>query len=198
MEIFINGFISSLAQIMAIGMQGAWVLECGLKKQNIRKVVILCIICDVFLITFGIFGLGKFLEQYPLITQIFRFSAVIFLVCYSVNSFKKAISKNPYKILDIKNNGNKAVILKTLAVSLLNPHAWIDTSLIIGGLSLEYLHIEKYIFFLGCIFASAFWFILLGYSSGMCIKLFTKELTWRSFDFIIGISMLFIAYKLIY
>jgi L-lysine exporter family protein LysE/ArgO len=49
----------------------------------------------------------------------------------------------------------------TLALALLNPHALLDTFVVIGSVSTAYVGAEKQAFALGCIFIDALWFTAL-------------------------------------
>jgi len=79
----------------------------------------------------------------------------------------------------------------------LNPHTYLDTVLLIGGIGANVESEFKIIFLLGAVLASATWFILLGFGARVLIPIFKKPITWKILDISIGIFMLFIAYELI-
>ncbi|WP_294964776.1 LysE family transporter [Sulfurimonas sp.] len=92
----------------------------------------------------------------------------------------------------------KKTISLLLVFTLLNPHTYLDTVLLIGGIGANYLTMtDKLIFLLGCISGSSLWFILLGYGSRVLIPFFKKNITWRILDTIIAIVMFLIAYSLL-
>jgi L-lysine exporter family protein LysE/ArgO len=55
-------------------------------------------------------------------------------------------------------------MLTTLAITLLNPHVYLDTLVIIGGIGGTLGRKEKYWFLLGSVIASSVWFIGLDYA----------------------------------
>ena len=55
MEILLLGFITGLSLILAIGAQNIFVIEQGLKKNNIFIICLLCSLFDALLIGLGIF-----------------------------------------------------------------------------------------------------------------------------------------------
>ena len=56
MSIALNGFITGLSLIIAIGPQNALLLRQGLKRVAVTHVIAVCLISDVFLIVGGTLG----------------------------------------------------------------------------------------------------------------------------------------------
>ncbi len=79
----------------------------------------------------------------------------------------------------------------------LNPHTYLDTVLLIGGIGANIEANLKVLFLLGAVLASATWFTLLGFGARVLIPLFKKPITWKILDISIGIIMLIIAYSLL-
>jgi len=160
---------------------------------------LICIFLDITLISLGVLGIGYLVQQNQFLIKIIAIIGVIFLFTYALLSLKSAY-KGEYLELDDKNNtkNKKEVILLLFVFSLLNPHTYLDTILLIGGIGASYITFhEKILFLLGCFSASTSWFILLGYGSRVLIPLFKKTITWRILDLFIAIVMLIIAYSLI-
>ena len=59
---FLRGFATSAALIIAIGAQNAFVLRCGLKREHVLAVVLVCALSDALLITLGVAGLGTLVQ----------------------------------------------------------------------------------------------------------------------------------------
>lgn len=199
-EFISKGVLVSASLILAIGSQNAFVLKQGLLKEHIFYVCFLCFICDVILMSIGVFGLGDSIQSSPLLTNIFAIAGICFLLFYGINSFI-----NSYKGMNCLTITNQAaynsqqltkVIATTLAVSLLNPHVYLDTVIIIGSFSATMNTGEKSFFLIGALIASFIWFFSLGYGSRLLIPLFKRNTTWQVFDFIVGIIMLWIAFNL--
>jgi L-lysine exporter family protein LysE/ArgO len=87
--------------------------------------------------------------------------------------------------------------MATLAVTLLNPHVYLDTVVVVGGVAGTFTSDEKGFFLIGALLASFVWFFSLGYGARLLAPLFKKPSTWRIFDFIIGCVMFFISIGLI-
>jgi len=198
LEIFLKGFIVTFSMIVAIGAQNAYVLKLGLLKQYVGIVVFLCILFDILLISSGVLGLGYFIEGNQLLINSIAIFGIVFLVSYAFISFKSACTNESLEV-DNQNNQNslKKVITTLLMLTFLNPHVYLDTILLIGGIGANIAQEMKIYFLLGSISGSAIWFMLLGYGARFLIPLFKKAITWKILDISIGIIMLVIAYSLI-
>lgn len=62
MTAFFSGLMITAGLIVAIGAQNAFVLKQGLIKHNITAIVLTCWLCDVLLISAGVFGIGALLS----------------------------------------------------------------------------------------------------------------------------------------
>ena len=198
LDIYLKGFIVTFSLIVAIGAQNAYVLKLGLLKQYVLLAVFLCILFDTILITAGVYGLGFFVQGNQLLINIIAIIGIVFLTFYSFLSFKSAF-KNESLEIDGKTKTNplKQVIGMLLVFTFLNPHTYLDTVLLIGGIGANIQNDLKIYFLLGAVSASASWFILLGFGARLLIPLFKKPITWKILDILIGIIMLIIAYTLI-
>lgn len=198
LDIYLKGFIVTFSLIVAIGAQNAYVLKLGLLKQYVLLAVFLCILFDTILITAGVYGLGFFVQGNQLLINIIAIVGIVFLTFYSFLSFKSAF-KNESLEIDGKTKTNplKQVIGMLLVFTFLNPHTYLDTVLLIGGIGANIQNDLKIYFLLGAVSASASWFILLGFGARLLIPLFKKAITWKILDISIGFIMLIIAYSLI-
>ena len=194
---YLKGFIVTISLIVAIGAQNAYILKLGLLKQHVLKAVLICIFFDGLLITLGVYGLGFFIKDNQLLINSIAIFGIIFLVSYAFICFKSALKNNSLKIdNEIKTNPVKEVITLLLVFTLLNPHTYLDTVLLIGGIGANIDDSLKPFFVIGAISGSSIWFITLGFGSRVLIPLFKKPITWKILDISIGILMLFIAYSL--
>lgn len=197
-EIFLKGFIVTISLIVAIGAQNAYILKLGLLRQYVLPAIIICILSDFLLITLGVLGLGFFIKGNQLLINSIAIFGIIFLIFYAILSFKSALKNESMKIDDkIKTNPLKKVVGMVLVFTYLNPHTYLDTVLLIGGIGANIEDNLKIFFLLGAVSASATWFTLLGFGARALIPLFKKPITWKILDISIGFLMLFIAYSLI-
>lgn len=198
LEIFLKGFIVTISLIVAIGAQNAYVLKLGLLRQHVLVAITICILSDFLLITLGVLGLGFFIKGNQLLINSIAIFGIIFLTFYAILSFKSALKNESIKIDDnVKTNPLKKVISMMLIFTYLNPHTYLDTVLLIGGIGANIEDSLKLFFLLGAVCASATWFILLGFGARALIPLFKKAITWKILDISIGFLMLYIAYTLI-
>jgi L-lysine exporter family protein LysE/ArgO len=199
LSIIITGFTSSIVQIIAIGAQNTFILKCGLTRSHIFLACLVCVVCDIMLITLSIFGVAQILSSNVAIMRSLQIGGVLFLSYLGAKSLIDAF-RGDKKFDSIKGStiSRKKAFITALCVSLLNPHALVDTIVIIGSISSQYIEIsEKIYFYIGSIFSSIIWFFLLGYASKALIPLFQKPICWKILDTIIGITMFILAYQLL-
>ena len=198
LDIYIKGFVVTISLIMAIGAQNAYVLKLGLLKQYVLLAVLMCIFFDFLLIAAGIFGLGYFIQGNQILINSIAVFGIVFLIIYAMLSFKSAFKNESLQIDgNAKTNPLKEVITLILVFTFLNPHTYLDTVLLIGGIGANIQNEFKIYFLLGAVSASAIWFFSLGFGARFLIPVFKKPITWKILDISIGIFMLFIAYSLI-
>lgn len=198
MATFVAGFFLSLSLILAIGSQNAFILKQGIKKQHVLLVCAICSISDAILISLGVAGFGVIVNEYPAIEIYARYGGALFLLVYSVLSFKSAFSQshalNPEA--EVQNS-----ILKTVAVCLaftwLNPHVYLDTMVLLGSISTQYDG-KQLQFALGAILASFTFFFSLGYGARLLAPVFQKPKAWQVLEFVVGLTMLVIALTLVF
>jgi len=198
LDIYLKGFIVTFSLIVAIGAQNAYILKLGLLRQYVGLAVTLCILFDTLLISAGVLGLGFFVKGNQILINSIAIIGIVFLCFYSFISFKSAFKNESIQIDDkVKTNPLGKVITMLLVFTFLNPHTYLDTVLLIGGIGANLSDDLKLYFLLGAITGSSIWFISLGYGARFLIPLFKKPITWKVLDISIGIIMLIIAYSLI-
>ena len=198
LDIYLKGFIVTIALIMAIGAQNAYILKLGLLKQYVLLAVLMCITFDFILISAGVFGLGYFIQGNQLLINSIAIFGIVFLIFYAALSFKSAFKNESLQVDgNVKTNPLKQVLSLILVFTFLNPHTYLDTILLIGGIGANIENEFKIYFLLGAVSASSVWFFSLGFGARFLIPLFKKQITWKILDISIGFLMLFIAYSLI-
>lgn len=196
---FCEGFGSGAGLIIAIGAQNAFVLKQGILRRHLFITAAICSLIDILLITAGVLGLGAMITGIPVLMIAVTIGGSIFLIVYGIRSFLTAWKP---KVLDdgveTKNPVTlKATILTLLAFSLLNPHVYLDTVILLGSIGARHPVSQRISFITGASTASVLWFFGLAYGSAVLTPLFRKKLTWRILNLLIGCVMLLIAVKLI-
>lgn len=200
-SLILQGMLVSGSLIMAIGSQNAFVLKQGLLRENIFVVCFICFICDFFLMSFGVFGIGKAINSNTTLSIILALCGAIFLLYYGFTSFISSFRATNHIALDISKEREKTpvgrTILATLAITLLNPHVYLDTVVIVGGVAGTLDFTNKFYFLIGALVASFSWFFVLGFGARLLTPIFVNPKSWRVLEFIIGCIMWYIAYTLI-
>ena len=88
-------------------------------------------------------------------------------------------------------------LVSILAVTLLNPHVYLDTIVFIGGIGAQYGEDDRLSFTLGAVSASWVWFVTLGYGARLLGPTFENPKAWTVLDIGIGILMWSIALTLL-
>ena len=197
LEVYLEGMLLSAGLIIAIGAQNAYVLKQGIQNNHVFVVATVCFLCDFILMSLGILGVGTFVAKNQLLQLLLAGGGMLYILWFALQSFLSI--RHPQR-LELKNTESagtiKMVIVGALAITLLNPHVYLDTVVIIGGIAgtLETEH--KPIFLMGVLTSSAIWFYGLAYGARKLAPLFRKPITWQVLNFLIGSMMLFIAYQL--
>ncbi|MEM8833678.1 MAG: LysE/ArgO family amino acid transporter [Pseudomonadota bacterium] len=199
--IFLKGMVLGASLIIAIGLQNAFILRQGIKNHHIFAACVTAITVNVFLIGVGVLGFGYLIEQHPSLIDWITWGGAAFLFVYGLKSFISALKPQDMSNENakgmIKEGSAKEVVLIILGISVLNPHVYLDTVILIGGLSASYGEIGKYYFGAGAMLASCLWFFALGYGARMLSPLFERPRAWQVLDILIGITMWAIAVSLL-
>ncbi|MGF1776101.1 LysE/ArgO family amino acid transporter [Vibrio nomapromontoriensis] len=197
LDVFVTGFSLSISLILAIGAQNAFVLKQGLKKHHVFFVCLVCAVSDALLISAGVGGFGVLIQAYPSVEVIARYAGALFLFVYSFQSFRSAFTVQ-HK-LDPEGE-SKGSLLKTIGICLaltwLNPHVYLDTVVLLGSISTQYAP-QQWSFGIGAVSASFIFFFSLGYGARLLIPLFSKPMSWKVLEGLVGTLMFFIALTLV-
>jgi len=194
---FIQGFATGGGLIVAIGAQNAFVLSQGVRKNHHLIIALICIICDALLISAGVAGFGKAISTSPNLSQLATWGGAGFLFVYGLRSMRSALRGGRMDTSDQMVQTLKAAIITTLAVTLLNPHVYLDTIILMGSVSSQ-LHGESRLYFwVGAVSASTLWFISLSLGGQMLAPLFKKQISWRILDTLVCATMWTVAATLI-
>ncbi len=193
----LEGFLLGAGLIIAIGAQNAYVLGQGIARRHVFAVTTICFLSDAILIVAGVAGFGTIVRSWPtLVTAVTIFGAV-FLFIYGALALNRA--RNPNR-LESGSGGARSLgvaVTTVLALTWLNPHVYLDTVLMLGGISARYEGDERAVFGAGAVLASFVWFYGLGYGAALLAPIFRKPSAWRVLDIAIGLIMWAIAATLI-
>jgi len=193
MDLLLLGFFTGLSLILAIGAQNIFVIEQGLKKQQIFIVCLICSISDLILIFVGIFLFHYFVQYFnSIIELIFNLLLIAFLLHFIYSKIK--IFNTEVSFESDQNYVSKYdIFLKTLGFTYLNPHVYSDTVFILGNFSKNFLLNEKIIFGMGASIASFLFFFLLCYLSKVLSRYAKSKKVWNIINLFIIIFMSFLT-----
>ncbi|NCC63730.1 MAG: amino acid transporter [Spirochaetia bacterium] len=195
---FFTGMATGATLIIAIGAQNAFVLTQGIRAQHRFTVAFICSMLDALLITLGVAGMGSLIEQSPRLLGFAAGGGALFLVVYGLKSLGSAFQSESGLLSEQTcSMSRKQVVFTTLAITLLNPHVYLDTVVLLGAISSTYSGQSRYLFATGAIAMSFFWFFLLSYGAALLAPLFKKAITWRILHTLIFLVMWRIAFSLL-
>lgn len=156
----IHGLLLALGLILPLGAQNVFVLNQGANQKKISKalpVIITAGLCDTFLIVIAILGVSLILISMPTLQLFIYIIGFLFLMYMAWSLW----TEKPSNIEEIEPMPAKKQILFALSVSLLNPHAIMDTVGVIGTSASVYDGYDKVVFSLATISVSWIWFVFL-------------------------------------
>ncbi|MDR6226331.1 LysE/ArgO family amino acid transporter [Desmospora profundinema] len=178
LEAILHGVVLAFGLIIPLGAQNVFVFNQGANQPTFLRalpVVLTASICDSLLILLAVLGVSLIVLSMPWL-QLGLFSVGFFFLLYMGWSVWKSNPSSASETTD-KPLSAKRQIGFAASVSLLNPHAIMDTIGVIGTSSLNYAGLEKWLFTISCIIISWLWFIGLAIA-GRWLKTIDQSGTW--------------------
>ena len=198
-EPFLSGLLLGWSLILAIGPQNAFVLRQGLLGQHVLAVVVFCSLSDALLITIGIAGLSWFVSDFAEQHSGLLFGlAAVWLSIYGVQRLRDAWrGASGMQAAAGSNQALSATLGTAMLLTFGNPHVYLDTVLLLGTLSLQYVGTAKLAFGLGTVMASLTFFSLLTLGARALSPLMGTTRSWRIIDITIAGVMFALAFGLL-
>ena len=198
---FIYGVILAFGLIIPLGVQNVFIFNQGANQRHFLHAmpsVLTASLCDTILIICAVLGLSV------AVLAISWLKTVVFIVGFFFLMYMGWVTwhNKPAKLQE----GSKPISAKrqmafAASVSLLNPHALLDTIGVIGTSSLQFAGNEKLAFTAACILVSCSWFFGLSVSGHFLHKLDKTGLWLRLVNkvsaFIIWVVAFYIGWQLI-
>ena len=201
---FTAGMVLSISLIMAIGPQNAHVLRMGLQRQHLWLTVAVCAVADIALIALGVLSLAQLGGLSDKLHGALVGAGMLFLMVYGWQAFQRflhptALVLNPPQKASAEAGTpagrvqaapvtRRQALLSALAFSWLNPHAWLDTAVLIGTASLAYGQ-GSASFGLGAAAGSVLWFLSLGVAAFWLGRRLNSLHIWRALDGAVALMM---------
>jgi len=195
---FIKGLGVGASLIMAIGSQNAFVLSYAIRGQHALVIGMVCAAIDIVLIFSGVLGLGVLIKDTPILIDIASYFGAAFLLVYGAIAFRRVFRPSGLDVNSVKKMTLLNAVVTTAALSLLNPHVYLDTVILLGSIGGQLPGNQSLLFALGACVASLLWFSVLVMGGKALAPWFKSPKSWQKLDFLVGATMWVIAGFLIY
>lgn len=198
---FFSGMVLSMSLIMAIGPQNAHLLRMGLQRQHVWLTAAVCALADIALIALGVLGLAQLGGLSDKLHGALIGAGVLFLGVYGWHAFRRFLHpQTPAAMAQVPGDdagapvnhatpvSRRQAVLSALAFSWLNPHAWLDTAVLIGTASLAYGQ-GSTTFGAGAATGSVVWFLVLGVAAFWLGRRLNSLHVWRALDGMVALMM---------
>lgn len=194
----LQGFGMMLSLIVAIGAQNTFLLRQSLAHRRMTPLVLICWLSDVTLVLIGVSGLGAVIENLPVAMTVIKICGAAVLLGYAAMAIRRAVRGESLEIDPANRRRSTASVIGTcLAITWLNPHVYVDTVLMIGGVANSHGDPGRWWFAAGTLLGSIAWFAALGYGARLLRPLFRTPRAWRILDSAIAVIMIITAIKLL-
>ena len=168
----VHGFILAFGLILPLGVQNVFVFNQGATQPKYTRalpVVLTASLCDTLLISLAVLGVSAVLLGFSWLKVVLLSAGIVFLIYMGYVMWKSR--PNASDEVGQQALTAKKQIAFAASVSLLNPHAIMDTVGVIGTSSVTYAGIDKAAFTLACIVTSWIWFFMLAFAGRQVGKL---------------------------
>ncbi|KXS38351.1 MAG: L-lysine exporter family protein LysE/ArgO [Halomonadaceae bacterium T82-2] len=190
----LQGLATGAGLIVAIGAQNAFVLAQGLRGRSPWRVAAICTACDALLIGLGGLGLGPLIASQSLLVTAARWGGAVFLIWQALQAWRRAVAPAGLAAAPAAST-RRGVTAETLAVTLLNPHVYLDTVVMLGAIGA--VQASPTGFYAGAMSASGLWFFGLVTAAGWLAPRLAHPGVWRAIDAVIGAFLLVMAVQLV-
>lgn len=190
LPVFVQGLALGFGLIVAIGAQNAFVLRQGLRREHVGSVVLFCAVADALLIAAGVLGLAQVLGRHPGLAQALALAGAVFLALYGWQALRRARQAHQLQAAaGGEGLGRGAALAQAAAFTLLNPHVYLDTVLLVGSIGAQQPAALRGWFIAGASSASLGWFVLLGFGARWLAPWFARPRAWQVLDLLIAATM---------
>ncbi len=193
--ILLQGFGLGVSMIIPIGAQNAFVLNQGIKRNHHLTTATTCTILDMIFISLGIFGGGALLAANQWLLTAISVAGVIFLVTYGTLALKSAFKnyQGAESQQEMLARGRRTVILGAIAATVLNPHLYLDTVVILGSIGGQFHGHDRIAFAIGTILASFVWFFTISIGAAKLSPVLSRPKVRQGIDIVVALMMYTIA-----
>jgi L-lysine exporter family protein LysE/ArgO len=163
---YIHGLILAIGLILPLGVQNFYIFTQGAVKQRfvqVLPIVITASLCDSLLILLAVFGVSLVVMSFVWMKILLIICGFVFLVYMGIITWRSNVrdSDSGSRASADESKSIRRIVGYTIMISLLNPHAILDTIGVIGTSSLNYQGAYKVAFTAACLTVSWCWFFSL-------------------------------------
>jgi len=160
---FLHGFCLAFGLIIPLGVQNIFIFNQGATQPRLSYAlpsVLTAALCDTFLILLAVFGVAFIVLQIIWLKEVIFIIGFLFLLYMGFVTWRTKVRAGDSHKYSLPASRQ---ILFAASVSILNPHAVIDSITVIGSNSLNYSDAAKWVFAFACILVSWVWFFGLAF-----------------------------------
>lgn len=194
-QVFMQGLGMGASLIMPIGAQNVHVIRTGIRGRHVLLTVATCVLVDITLIALGVSGFGAVVESSMLLLAACRYGGAAFLLWYGLRCLLSSWRGGAAPSLSgqEQSDTSQKALIAVLAMSLLNPHVYLDTVVLLGAVGSSLATGHRASFAGGAMAASLLWFSGLGLLARRCSGLLGRPTVWRVVETFTGMTMLALA-----
>lgn len=204
LTVYFQGLFMGASLIIAIGAQNAYVLVEAVRRNHHFLLAGICALIDAALIGVGVMGVGTLVASSQVLRLAAGLGGAAFLLWFGWGA-ARAVFRQEAMETNVASGKNgqaaqkslKKTLLGLLAVSLLNPHVYLDTVVMLGAISGSYEGNGRYIFGLGAATASFIWFFSLAFCGQKLAPVFARPRSWQILNGLVALMVWSIAARLL-
>ncbi len=195
---WLAGFTICFALVASIGAQNLFVLRQAVTGRHVSVCVAWCVLSDALLVGLGVAGMAQLLENMPVLAQALSLGGAVFLLCYGLLAWSRLLpwrGAAKVKVAAAAHPPSRRAGLGALAaITLLNPHVYLDTVVLMGSMGARQPGAFQAAFVTGAASASLAWFLCLAFAGRKLQTVFARPQAWRALDALTGAMMLALAW----
>lgn len=192
----LTGYFLALGLIVAIGAQNAWVLSMSVRRSHPWPIAAVCFTVDAALMAIGVLFVSRIQHWLPALVPWLTWVGIGILAGLSISAVCRVVRGNSGLSSDqqMSTLTRSQAVLTALTITLLNPHVYLDTVVLVGSLAVT--SESPWLFWSGAAMASVSWFSLLAAAGRPLRRWLSSPRRWQLFDGLMAMIMAWVAFSL--
>ena len=187
-----GAFVAAIVLFLAIPGPGNLALITSTGKGGVRAGMAACmgvIAADQVLMWMAVAGVAGLLAAYPAAFHAVQWLGAVYLGWMGYKMLTAKPGDAP-----VLNIAPRHYFRQGAVITLLNPHVYLDTVVLIGSIGARQDGWLKWVFVLGAASASLTWFVVLAFAGRRLQGVFANPRAWRVLDTLTGAMMFVLAW----